>query len=353
MSNLVMVDPIAMSPALFKATLDSCVEALKAEGSRGFTVSDIAARMGATKPSAALRRRMQRRLETLCRSGVLVAPGHGVYIASSESSAVRETTIKPVLLGDLHKAFFDAGGFMHMGEILEALDLDNDQATARRVRVILSESPLFDSYNPLPGKRRCWRLADDERAKVPVPGRWMLANLQLTVLRAGGGKLAWTWGLVAEFEAYQQRVGRALRDARNLWRLTPEQFTDGTIVGEALDYCLGWCAEPYIDIGTQATEGSVGDWWNEVKEGMGTKEATAEAWMMLEDGHPSLIGALDVAMWMAVGKQTKLDPALLSRGSVDFNWRSTTSAPAIKSTWKEFQESALASNGGLHPVTYE
>jgi hypothetical protein len=311
-----------MSPALFKSAVDSAALRLAEERPLGFAVDDVAAVIGCADITRQMRRRIRQRLVTLCNAERLFSPQPwtGVYLGSDKTGAALEIAHQPVLLDDVRRAFFDAGGFMQMPEIIAALGFD--AGSEKRVRAVMSESHLFERFTPLKGMRKHWRLSDSERATVPVPGRWMLADLQLKVFRMAGGKIPWSWGLKDALEAQRVRVGNGLRDARMLWRLSPEEMVADAGISGALDACLSGATElRYQD--PQIIESSgykVAEWWDDCKEAMGTEEASAEAWRMLEgeDGQPYLLDALDVAAWVTIGARMKLDPALLSRGAHDY-----------------------------------
>jgi hypothetical protein len=312
-----------MSPALFKATLDSAALKLAQDKPTGFTVADVAAEIGCSEITVEMRKSIRQRLKTLCKHGNLFSPNRGLYLASGTTSAAVQIACDPILLDDLRRAFFEAGGFMLMPDILTALGFD-DPGAEKRVRTVMCASPLFDRFTPLKGMRRHWRLSDSERVTVPVPGRWMMVDLQLTAFRAGGGRIPWAWGLNGDLEAYRVRVGNALRDARKLWRLSPESIVEDSVISGALDACFSRATDlPYLDPGIpEVSDYKVAEWWEDCKAGMGMADALAEAWRMLEGdgGHPYLLDALDTASWVAIGARTKLDPAWLSRGAVALNF---------------------------------
>lgn len=313
-----------MPPALFKATVDSAALGLAEEKPTGFSVNDVAIVLGFGEISRAFRKKVRQRLTTLCKRGRLFSPDRGIYLAPDITVASFEATNDPVLLSDLHRAFVRAGGFMQMPDILVAVGLDGTDSE-RRVRAVLSESPLFDRFTPLEGLRKHWRLSDSERAAIPVPGRWLMADLQLKVFKAGQGHIPWKWGLQGALEATRVRIGNGLRDARLLWGMPPQEVVADPAFSTTLDACLSGAESlPYLDAACPDDTGyKVAEWWADCKAGMGLGEALVEAWMMFEGGehHPHLLDALDVASWQSIGARFRLDPALLSRGAIDIDWR--------------------------------
>jgi hypothetical protein len=305
----------------FKGVVGQVARSLAKSHPDGFGYTDIAQRLGrdfgVPGPSE---RRLRRSLAGLCAAGVLARKGRGCFIAGPQMGGDDAIGMATQIAQQLQEAFANAGGIMPISEVLSELGRQDD-AKARLVRKVLSQSPLYFSGLPLDGCRTHWLLIDSERKKVPLPGRWLMLDLQLTLARMGNAKASWQWGLEGGLAALRARIGRGLKDARELMGLRPDDMVGDPATAAALEWCLQNAQDvsgPVDDFGGGA-RASVAQWWQQGVQLHGRVQALSEAWQLLESDlwqEQCLVHVLDVRFWRAVGKLTGLDPAILSRGAL-------------------------------------
>jgi hypothetical protein len=311
-----------LPPRDFKAEVLRCARALLGAAPEGFVHDDVAAVLGADFANGgASERRLRQCLTAMCAADVLHRVGWGKFAQGPAFDVDQPLGAGVALAEELHQAFISAGGIMTMPEILAEVAREDD-GRARLVRRTLKETPRYRTGVPLQGFKRHWLLIESERVKMPLPGRWLLRDLQLTVARLGKGHVPWDWGLEADLMSYREAIALGLRRARELLDEQPEGILADPAIANALDWCLDYAASAGGG-GTGAAAVGYGmalaDWWPATRDSLGLVDALAYAWTLLEISDvsgPCVLDALDVRFWVAVGKRTNLDPAMLSRGAV-------------------------------------
>ena len=304
----------------FKALTLERVKTLLESKPEGFRFPELAAIMGPLyQRGAPLARRLQTCLDGMCKGDVLKRSG-GWYVTGSNLYLDGALGVRTGLVSELHRVFYKSGGIMRMSEILFELDREDD-FEARLVRKVLVESPLYFTGLPFDGYRTVWLVVESERVKVPLPGRWLLLDLQMTVAQMETPRRSSSWGLEASLAAYKARISRCLRDTRELLSMSELEVVAGSGIGDALEWCLANANDTYMRTSPeQASEQvRVVDWWDSLLEAVGRPDALAYAWALIESDDSSahnLLHALNVGFWETVGATTNVDAAWLSRGAL-------------------------------------
>lgn len=286
-----MTDELAL-PAL-RAMVELQTSAMLTERPLGFTFPELTVRLRQNCAEPLDERRVRHQLKRLCDRGVLVSPDRGVFVAGDAAGEG--------LAIEVRKVFDSAGGFVSTDELLE--NLSQDLNHRGRVSRLLSSSPDYQLGLPIEGFRKVWRLRDDLRFRVPLPGRYQLLELILLKMACGGAPNGWG---VEALKALRLRVGQGLRDARSLRELSIDLVLALPLIREALDHRLEELrySDPAMIAGCED--------WIDMARG---EEVLFELWVRIEDGDAAQ-GILDAACWNAIGRGLGFDAALLSRGAL-------------------------------------
>ena len=254
-------------------------------------------------------RKLRRQLETLCKRGVLILIDRGIYVAGDAVAA-------PDIGAKIRNAARNSGGILSMSELMA--EVAGPGINQRTVRDHLVKSDTFVRGLPLEGYRNHWRVTDDLRRTIPVPGHRQMLELRIIRLRAGLDIPA-GWEIAA-LEIFQCHVGNAIRARRILLDLDITSLAGNRALLSTLGLRLTMAKHVRPMNPTMADEfESWSDWWTQAVTDHGDRGAFVQAWEGLESQDHRLYGiqmVLNVQCWEAMGKALVLDPAALSRGAL-------------------------------------
>lgn len=293
----------------FKAKARGAILALPTLA-EGFTVTDVAVLMGAEyQVPGRDRKRLSTFLEVRTNEGLLKRVAKDHYRALPAFRAENAAGVGVELEDAVYRAFYDVGGAMTFGELLEVISR-TDQDQDRYVRQFMDQSPRYKRCLKIEGYGRHWRLNDRERLQVPLPGTLLLLELKLA---AGGRPVA---DMPRRLRQRRAQISQALVDGRELAGMTVDQLVSTTEIAEALRSDLEYSP---ISCDVQGRRGTLAEWWDRVIA-EGPTAALTEAWTALEsvtqDDEGEHLQAVSVVTWDAIGAALGMSAAFLSRGVV-------------------------------------
>ena len=304
--------PRVESLAEFKSTaLAALTDVISARPSQGFSFLDLAAVLGPDfLPGGSRERNLRSWIAGQIKTGLIMKVERGGFIAPG---LVEDRNQKNVdLIASVHSAAFQLGAIFKFGEMLEEVSVEYP-GCERVLAQVLSASPRYQHGINIKGWQSHWWARDSYRNAIPVPGRLLLIDLQLT---ASGVKNSGPieWGMVPLLHTRQARIGLGLKEARMMMRADFELTSVATVAAALEDAILS----SVTVIHSRGETRQLSKWWRQEVERLGRPEAILHAWAQLEDATElgrAMMSISTVRFWGAVAKATGLDAASLSRGT--------------------------------------
>lgn len=276
----------------------------------GFRHADLARTLGPEYGRGGeAERKLRRVIDRMRREHVLQTADRGLYVAGPALPDSAALGAGVALSEAVRRLFEDGGGFVWPGEAMSILRLGGEadrRALHRALRALAYRRGL-----PLLGCRNVWRLRDEQRLKLPLPGSRLALDTRLE-LRARGEP--WAGPIPRELHRRRCEIGEAVRTARQARGVEPEGLLTADLAS-AFACCLEAGRREHLVPGGVET---LGEWWRGRVRRMGLDEALAYTWLDLEagaaNGSPCVADVLDAAFWRTLASRLAADPAALSRG---------------------------------------
>jgi hypothetical protein len=300
-------------PTDLKARVLTEARAILADDLDGFTHDRMADLIGGEyRNGGADERKLRTALLALQRADSLA---RGLWIAGPRLQ--RDLAAGPGvdLARRVYDAFCAAGGVLHLHQLHQHLGVAGDPTAVRMVADVLAADGRYESGVPIAGWRKAWRLADDLRQRLPVPGRLQALQARLDMDALGRRPIAADIALALQIR--RQRIGLAVQEARDLAGLAVAEIIADRAVETALAADLS--ASEVVFLADDGGRKTLGGWWGDMVAAHGLRHALTAAWRSLES--PILLGAnpadaLSVASWRSIAAVIGADGAALSRGWV-------------------------------------
>lgn len=266
------------TPTQFMARAVARARELLAVKPAGFRFDDLAGVLGHDRQDDQGERRLRRVLARMRDLGALATGGHGVFVAGPDLLDGSVLGAGVWLDDTLRRLFADNGGIMSPAEIQAALGLTDD-AGKRAVFRALKASKRYIQGLPFAGYARTWRLPDDERRKLPLPGCRLWIDTRLDAASLGR---PWKGPILHEVHRRRCEIGAGVRRARERRQLDPEDLLT-TDLADVFERCLDAGLRSHHGVGGAEM---LGDWWRARAGRMGRDAALAYTWADLEAGAP-------------------------------------------------------------------